>query len=201
MFKKHFIIIAGPNGAGKSTSSKGILKEYQIEAFDWDKHFENYWKSFSYDSNPTLIHGISDRVTSEFEEHLNTAFNQAKNVAYETNFHTDFHFTRNTKAKTLGYRTSLIFFLISSPDICEHRVAMRVSQGGHYVDRATIDYRFNKGLENLNKAVLEFDAVLILDSSKDFQIEVAAMITDGKVITISNNFPKELKSRLSNIYF
>jgi len=201
MSEKHFIVIAGPNGAGKSTTSKGILQMYQIEAFDWDKHFEHYWKSFSYDSNPTLIRGISDRVTNEFEEHLETAFKHNKSVAYETNFHTDFHFVRNTKAKALGYRTSIVFFLVKSPDICEHRVAMRVEQGGHYVDRKTIDYRFEKGLENLNKAILEFDAVLLLNSSKDFQIERAAMIVEGKVISVSNDFPSELKSKLSNIKF
>lgn len=201
MSEKHFIIIAGPNGAGKSTTSKGILSTYQIEAFDWDKHFENYWKSFSYDTNPTLIQGISDRVTNEFEEHIDTAFKHNKSVAYETNFHTDFHFIRTAKAKALGYRTSIIFFLVRNPDICEHRVDMRVKQGGHYVDRKTIDYRFEKGLENLNKAILEFDSVLLLDSSKDFQIENAAMIVQGKTILVSYNFPKELKSKLTNIQF
>ena len=44
MSNKHFIVIAGPNGAGKSTSSKRIVEEYGIEAFDWDKHFCRYLK-------------------------------------------------------------------------------------------------------------------------------------------------------------
>jgi len=202
MSNKHFIVIAGPNGAGKSTSSKRIVEEYGIEAFDWDKHFYDHWKRFDYDTNETLIQGCKNIATEEFEEHLATAFKLSNHVAYETNFHVDSHFIRNTKAKELGYTTTLIFFLINSPDICEQRVALRVKDGGHYVDRKTIDYRFGKGLENLNRAILEFNRVIIYNTSIDYKIELAALIINQEMLAVVPvEFPVSVRSKLTNINY
>jgi predicted ABC-type ATPase len=202
MSNKHFIVIAGPNGAGKSTTSKRILEEYGIEAFDWDKQVYEHWKRFDYDSNETLIQGCKDASTEEFEKHIATAFKLGENVAYETNLHINSHFIRNSKARELGYTTTLIFFLINSPDICEQRVALRVKDGGHFVDRKTIDYRFEKGLENLNKAILEFDRVIIYNTSIDYNIELAALIIKQKAIAVlPAEFPSSVRPILTNINY
>lgn len=74
----------------------------------------------------------SKRILEEFERYISTAFKLGKNIAYETNLHINSHFIRNSKVRELAYTTTLIFFLINSPDICERRVALRVKDGGHF---------------------------------------------------------------------
>lgn len=148
------------------------------------------------------MQGCKDVATEEFENHITAAFNQNNNVAYETNFHVESHFNRNKIAKDLGYTTTLIFFLINSPSICERRVALRVKTGGHFVDRKTIDLRFEKGLINLNKAVLEFDRVIIYDTSTDYKIELIALIANQRMLASPMvKIPASIRTILSNINF
>lgn len=185
MSKPKFFIIAGPNGAGKSTSSKEILKQYGIEAFDWDAEFYNLWSRFSYD--PAVEKGVKDRTTELFNEHLDKALEEGRNVAYETNFHIDYHFRREQQAKEKGFETVLYFFFVENTDVCNERVQLRHELGGHFVDVKTIEHRWKEGLNRLNKALLSFDQVLIFDTTEDYNINFIAAIWKKELNTFTSS--------------
>lgn len=182
MSKPLFIIVAGPNGAGKSTSSKKILEDYGIEAFDWDAEFYKLWSRFSFD--PAVEKGVKDRTTELFNEHIDNAFSEGSSVAYETNFHIDYHFDRERLAKEKGFETMLYFFFVDSIDVCNERVKLRYDFGGHFVDKSTVAFRWREGLKRLNRAISLFDQVLIFDTSEDYTITLLAIIDFNHPIMI-----------------
>lgn len=197
MSKPKFFIIAGPNGAGKSTSSKEMLKQYGIEAFDWDAEFYKLWSRFGYD--PAVEKGVKDRTTELFNEHLDKALEEGKDVAYETNFHIDYHFEREGLAKQKGFETVLYFFFVESTDICNKRVRLRHDLGGHFVDEKTVVFRWNEGLSRLNKALSTFDEVFIFDTSKDYEISCLAVVLNKALISYVPDEITELKKHLPSL--
>jgi shikimate kinase len=73
-------IIAGPNGAGKSTSSKSLLQDLGLEAFDFDKEFYNTWKLFSYD--PAVENGVRESTEEKFLEAKQNAIVHQNDFAF-----------------------------------------------------------------------------------------------------------------------
>ncbi len=54
-----------------------------------------------------------------------------------------------TSAQRMGYRVSLIFFWLSSPELAVTRVAERVKAGGHDIPKNVIYRRYQAGISNL----------------------------------------------------
>jgi predicted ABC-type ATPase len=197
MSKPFFFIIAGPNGAGKSTSSTAILKRYGVKAFDWDAEFYSTWKRFGYD--PAVENGVKDSTTEKFEEHLKKAFKEGIHVAYETNFHTDFHFKREELARKNGFETILIFFLVDNIITCNERVQERYDLGGHFVEPKTVKYRWEEGLKRLNKALTKFNQVHLFDTSEDYNIEFKVLIENQKLSMWDDKSIKELSEYIPDL--
>ena len=63
-----------------------------------------------------------------------------------------------------GYNVVLCFIGISGPEISEERVAMRMSQGGHYVPPEKLIIRFPRTVANLKAAIQPLPMVLIFDN-------------------------------------
>jgi predicted ABC-type ATPase len=82
----YLTIIAGPNGAGKSTTSKLLLLDRGITAFDFDKEFYDEWERFS--SDPILENRIREFTTNKFLELRQKALIDKANFSYETNLNT-----------------------------------------------------------------------------------------------------------------
>jgi predicted ABC-type ATPase len=198
MSKLLFLIIAGPNGAGKSTASKAMLKAYGVEAFDWDFEFYKLWKKFGFD--PAVENGVKDRTTELFNEHLNEALKDGRSVAYETNFHIDYHFEREQLAKEKGFDTVLYFFFVEHTDICDKRVKLRHGLGGHFVDKKTVAHRWKEGLKRLNIAIETFDQVLIFDTSNDYEINSLAIVLNHELISWVPDDISELQKHLPALH-
>ena len=53
------------------------------------------------------------------------------------------------RAQGQGYRVSLLYFWLDSPQLAMRRVAERVSKGGHDIPETTIRRRYAAGIDNL----------------------------------------------------
>ncbi len=82
------------------------------------------------------------------------------------------------KARILGYRTYLYFVSTENPEINVDRVAIRVREGGHPVDRTKIRERYAKSLNLLPEAIAASDRAYIFDNSGDSAV-LLAEVTDG----------------------
>jgi predicted ABC-type ATPase len=64
-----------------------------------------------------------------------------------------------------GYTVLLCFIGLAGPEICEDRVAMRVSQGGHDVPSDKLKSRYPRTMANLKAAILQLPLVYVFDNS------------------------------------
>lgn len=176
------IIIAGPNGAGKSTSSSSILRPLGIRAFDFDKVFYEKWSKFEFD--PSIQEGIKNATLNEFQEHLEFAYKEVKNVAFETNYNSEFTLSHIDAAKSFGFTTELIFIGLESEELAIKRVAERVKDGGHPVNESTIRKRYKAGIRLLDRSFHLYDIVNIWESPPNYQPTIECIAIDEQGIKV-----------------
>jgi predicted ABC-type ATPase len=71
------------------------------------------------------------------------------------------------KARTLGYRSFLVFIGLSRPDLSVARVIQRVETGGHDVPDDKLRDRYPRTLANLRKAIPIVNEAFLFDNSSD----------------------------------
>ena len=84
------------------------------------------------------------------------------------------------RAHSKGYKVTLLFFWLNSPELAIQRVAERVSKGGHNIPEDIIRKRYVSGIKNLfNLYADEVDSWSIYDNSTTHRRKVAV---GGKTI-------------------
>ena len=161
-------IIAGCNGAGKTTASYTILPEILqcrecVNADEIAKGLSPF--------NPVSMSIKAGRLmVARIDELL-----EAKaSFALETTLATRSYTALVNRAKGMGYKVSLIFFWLQSPELAEMRVAKRVREGGHDIPHEVLLRRYNSGITNLFSLYMPIvDYWMIFDNSQPTRIMVA----------------------------
>ena len=98
-----------------------------------------------------------------------------------------------------GYNVVLCFIGISGPEISEERVAMRMSQGGHYVPPDKLIIRFPRTVANLKAAIQPLPMVLIFDNDVLLWPSEASLssVTESP-LSLLNRFPNGCVLCLTN---
>ncbi|MBT1685540.1 AAA family ATPase [Dawidia soli] len=191
-------IIAGPNGAGKSTYSKNLLAELGIDAFDFDKEFDQRWRVFSYD--PIVKQGIRDATQEFFITQRETALFTRSNFAFETNYHAEAIIATIEAFKEHGFKTKLHYIFLENIDLSIQRVKQRVLEGGLGVDNNTIRKRFVNGLRLLNTTFQLFDTVSLRCSSEGILRNIADIQPKTKRAILFNEIPAALTPFIPDLY-
>ncbi len=180
-------IITGSNGAGKSSIGPTYLPTHirqNYNVFDGDKLFvekqRELWRS------GIRAHKEAKRIAYEFVsdtfDHLvDSAINTNDHFVYEGHFTNDATWDIPKRFITHGYTTHMIFFGLTNPDLSQLRVIDRVKEGGHYVDRRTIEDNFYGNLEKLNKYFKIIDDLTIVDTS-EAKHKVLAKLSKGQIV-------------------
>ncbi|AHF91983.1 hypothetical protein OPIT5_18900 [Opitutaceae bacterium TAV5] len=150
------VFLAGPNGAGKSTFYEIFLKS------------GSGGLPFVNADRITAALGISNREAAEVADAV-----RAEWVKERRSFVTETVFSDPAGAKLrflreaigAGYRVTLYFVGIASPQLSEARVFQRVREGGHDVPTDRLERRFRQSLENLAAAILFVPEVHVFDNS------------------------------------
>jgi predicted ABC-type ATPase len=70
--------------------------------------------------------------------------------AIETTLATRSYISLIKKARGMGYKITLVYFWLSSPQEAIQRVATRVSKGGHHIPDEVVERRYYGGIYNLH---------------------------------------------------
>lgn len=159
--RPEFTIVAGPNGAGKSRLGPFYSK---VKAFDGDKlalelrrqHPE--WKDSWIDGS----------VISELMRQKDTAINEHKDFAFETNFSSQLPLNLAKEFAEAGYKLCFIYFGLSSVEDAMARVAQRYATGGHTISNDAVKQNYEEGVRQTQKYLGLFENVLFIDGSTDF---------------------------------
>jgi len=189
-------IITGSNGAGKSSVGKQYLPELVRDThtiFDGDLLFVKKLRELfpSITPSPKEAKKLAFQfVVETFEQLTAEALSNGESFVYEGHFTNDATWDTPRQFKAADYEIHLIFFGLLNPDVSQLRVTDRVKEGGHFVDRLTIEDNFKGNLEMLHLNFRFIDHLTIVDTSKIHHV-ILATLNCGKLITAvpSANLP------------
>lgn len=170
---KNLFIIAGCNGAGKTTASYTILPEILnckefVNADDIARGLSPF--------NPDEVSFQAGRLMLERIKQL---LDLSSDFAFETTLATKSYKNLVLDAQNRGYKVTLIFFYLDSPEMAIKRVGLRVEEGGHNIPKNVIIRRYENGLKNffgIFKTIV--DNWLFIDNSLG---EYSRIIAKGNV--------------------
>lgn len=159
---KEYIIYAGVNGAGKSTLYN-LADEKIINRVNSDEIIQKSggdWRD-------------SESTVSAMRKSINLIkgfLSDDVSFCQETTLTGNMIFKNMKEAKRLGYRITMHYVGLESVELSKQRVAARVKRGGHGIPEQDLIRRFGISQENLKKAVLLSDDVLVYDNSTYFRL-------------------------------
>ena len=165
---KDIIVIGGPNGAGKTTMAMELLPDRLglLEFVNAD-HVALGLSPF----NPDGAAAAAGRIMIERMRDLARA---GRSFAFETTCAGRGHARFLRRCRSEGWRVTLLFLWLNTPEIAIRRVARRVAEGGHDIPRETIVRRYWGGLRNLTAFYLPLaDTAQIYDNSEGAGVLIA----------------------------
>ena len=147
------VAVAGPNGAGKTTFYHSHLRPAGLRFVNADV--------IARELGMSAYEGA--RIAQSIREEL---VRQRESFVFETVFSDPAgdKLSFLARAAEAGYAVVLCYIGISSAEVSEERVAMRVSQGGHDVPTEKLLARFPRTLANLRQAIQELPHVRIYEN-------------------------------------
>jgi predicted ABC-type ATPase len=178
MNQPQLIMIAGPNGAGKSTITQRFRDNNLLPS--------NYINPDEIVLNMTDLIDPIERVYAaarEADRQRQELLLARESMAFETVMSHPSKIEFAIAARTAGYRVTLIFVGVISPEISILRVKQRVANGGHDVPIQKIVDRYDRVMALLPQAIRAVDRALLFDNSDDLTgAKLVAEFRDGKQI-------------------
>lgn len=140
---KRLFIIAGCNGAGKTTASYTILPE--ILNCNEFVNADEIAKGLS----PFKPNKSSLQAGRLMLKRIKELINFGDDFAFETTLLAKSYKNFVVGAQKKGYKVTLLFFYLNSPDLAIERVKIRVEEGGHHIHQNVIVRRYENGLKKL----------------------------------------------------
>jgi len=140
---KKIIIIAGPNGAGKTTFAREFLpNEAACPVFINADLIAAGLAPFEPESAAFKAGRL---MLSEIREYAR----KGESFAFETTLSGRAYARLIPRWQRAGYRVTLFFLKLDSPELAIARVRQRVKAGGHNIPTPVVHRRFAAGLDNL----------------------------------------------------
>jgi predicted ABC-type ATPase len=139
---KRLYIISGSNGAGKTTASYTILPE-MLDCNEF-VNADEIAKGLS----PFKPEKAAIQAGRLMLDRINYLIESGQDFAFETTLATKSYKNFVIKAKNYGYKVTLLFFWLRTPELAVKRVETRVKEGGHTIPEEVIRRRYENGLNN-----------------------------------------------------
>jgi len=168
LMAKDLYIIGGCNGAGKTTASYTILPEV-LDCHEFVNADEIARGLSPFNPTSTTIEA-GKLMLKRIKELLG----RDESFAIETTLATRSYINLVHQAQSKGYKVTLVFFWLNSPELALQRIAERVRNGGHDIPTPTARRRYLAGIDNLFKLYApEVDCWMIYDNSDSPRVAIA----------------------------
>ena len=168
MAEKNLYIIGGCNGAGKTTASYTILPKI-LDC----KEFVNA-DEIARGLSPFNPNSMTIEAGKLMLKRIKELLGHDESFAIETTLATRSYINLVRQAQAKGYRVTLVFFWLRTPELALQRIAERVKSGGHDIPTPTARRRYVAGIDNLFKLyVPEVDCWMIYDNSENPRVAIA----------------------------
>jgi predicted ABC-type ATPase len=136
------LMIAGPNGAGKTTTAMALLPYLNIPEF---VNADELARGL----NPLNPDGQAIAAGKLMLQRMAQLTREGKSFGFETTGASVQHIKTLRRCKENGYKTTLAFLWLASPELAIQRVEHRVRNGGHFIPPDTIRRRYARGLHHV----------------------------------------------------
>lgn len=155
-------IISGCNGSGKTTASYTVLPE--MLGCSQFVNSDEFAKSFSpFDPSAASISAGRFMLLK-----IRYLLARKDDFCIETTLATRSLMRTIEEAKEFGYRVTLLYFWINTPDLAVKRVKDRVEAGGHSIPEHVIRRRYDMGLRYFfNDYMPVSDRWILVDNSQN----------------------------------
>lgn len=165
---KNLYIIGGCNGAGKTTASYTILPEI-LDC----KEFVNA-DEIARGLSPFTPDSMAIEAGKLMLKRIKELLGRDESFAIETTLATRSYVNLVNQAQAKGYKVTLVFFWLHTPELALQRIAERVKKGGHDIPNTTARRRYIAGINNLfNLYAPAVDYWMIYDNSESPCLPVA----------------------------
>lgn len=157
---KDVVLVGGPNGAGKTTAAAIVLpKMLGIREFVNADEIARGLSPF----NPEGTAVAAGRIMLA---RIRELVRNGESLAFESTCSGRGHIGTLQMCRDAGYRLTLLFLWLSSPEAALARVARRVAMGGHRIPHDVVVRRYAAGLRNMRDLYLPIvDVAYIFDNS------------------------------------
>lgn len=142
-FRKTLTIMSGPNGAGKTTFAKKNYPELIKKGL-----FLNA-DHVAGEINPGDVNKAAISAGKQFLTELDRRLQGNDSIVIETTLAGKSLLRKIETAQQQGFIVRLIFLWLKTIELCDFRVKMRVTLGGHNIPFDDIKRRHTRGLQNL----------------------------------------------------
>lgn len=186
---KNLYIISGCNGAGKTTASYTVLPEIlKCKEFVNADEIARGLSPF----NPESVAIEAGRLMLQRIEEL---LDKGETFSIETTLATKSYISLVRRAQAKGYRISVLFFWLQTPELAVQRVAERVQNGGHNIPEDIVRRRYVAGISNLFRLYMrEVDYWDIYDNSENPRRQIACGGNNAENTIIDNNTFSKIRS-------
>lgn len=168
-------IISGCNGAGKTTASYTLLPEL-FDCRDF-VNSDEFAKSLSpFDPSEASVSASRFMLMK-----INYLLEQNADFSIETTLATRSLVKIIERAKKKGYRITLLYFWLNSPELAIQRVKARVEAGGHNIPDEVVRRRYRMGLHYFFETYMELTDHWLLADNSSTPFTMIAEGGNGKV--------------------
>jgi predicted ABC-type ATPase len=171
------VIIGGPNGAGKTTAAPAVVpKELGIREF---VNADDIARGLSpFNSERAAIAAARLMLAR-----MRSLVLSGESFALETTCSGRAYAGWLQECRRAGWRITLLFLWLPSPQAALDRVARRVREGGHGIPSNVVIRRYNAGLANLRRLYLPLaDIAAIYDNSDEGRVLIAEQLPDVPLV-------------------
>jgi predicted ABC-type ATPase len=174
---KEIVILGGPNGAGKTTAARELLPDFlaQHEYLNADEIARRI--------SPTDVDAAAFAAGRELIHRMRNLVREGRSFALETTCSGKSYIPLLRECSEHGWRLTLFYFWLPSPEASVARVANRVAHGGHGIPSEAIYRRFRTGLSNMLNLYLPLaDEAEIYDNSNRNRVLIAEKRKRGMLV-------------------
>jgi predicted ABC-type ATPase len=178
---KEIVILGGPNGAGKTTAARVLLPKFI--------HVHRFLNADEIARTllPENLEASDLAAGRRMIERMRDLLLQGSSFGLETTCSGKSYVSILRQCKEDGWRITLLFLWLKSPEDAVARVARRVREGGHNVPSEVIRRRYFAGLSNLLDLYLPLaDEAEIYDNSNKRRILIAER-REGGILLIHDS--------------